>query len=327
MIQKIAEGIYRVIVPMVDNPLRFLNSYILPGEERSLVIDTGFRRPDCRAVLEEAFAELQLVPEKTDFYITHYHADHMGLAGDLATPESTIYLGEADYTTWKASRTPEGRAARRAMLSAEGLPPELCEEFYLTDIFVDPGVDRPDRKLHLTHPGEILQYGGRSLKIIGVPGHTRGNSMLWSEQDGIMFTGDHVLFDVTPNIMTWWKDGDALGSYLNSLAEADSYPVQLALPAHRETGDYHARIASLIAHHQRRTDEVAALVAAAPGSCGYELAGRMHWRIRAAGWDDFPLTQKWFAMGECVAHLDHMVVQGSLLRKEENGLRRYYPAE
>ena len=51
MVEQIAKDIYRIEVPLPNNPLRSLNSYFLRGEERDLLIDTGFRRPVCQAAL------------------------------------------------------------------------------------------------------------------------------------------------------------------------------------------------------------------------------------------------------------------------------------
>ena len=45
MTECISEGLYRIPVPLPGNPLRELNSYLLRGRERSLLIDTGFRHP------------------------------------------------------------------------------------------------------------------------------------------------------------------------------------------------------------------------------------------------------------------------------------------
>ena len=45
MVKEMAKNIYRIEVPMPDNPLRILNSYFIRGEERDLLIDTGFPAP------------------------------------------------------------------------------------------------------------------------------------------------------------------------------------------------------------------------------------------------------------------------------------------
>ena len=47
-----------------------------------------------------------------------------------------------------------------------------------------------------------------------------------------MLLGDHVLFDITPNITDWWDVPDSLGDYLRSLDKLVAYPVTLPLPGH-----------------------------------------------------------------------------------------------
>ena len=42
-----------------------------------------------------------------------------------------------------------------------------------------------------------LVYGDYQLENIPVPGHTPRNMMLWAEKQGIMFCGDHILFDIS----------------------------------------------------------------------------------------------------------------------------------
>ena len=67
-------------------------------------------------------------------------------------------------------------------------------------------------------------------------------------------------------------------------------------------------------------DELTAILRARPGSTAYEAAAHMTWNIRSRSWDDFPLAQKWFAVGECIAHLDHLRRQGRLQREQQDGV-------
>ena len=46
-------GLFRLPIPLPRNPLRELNAYLIRGRERSLLIDTGFRLPECRQALRE----------------------------------------------------------------------------------------------------------------------------------------------------------------------------------------------------------------------------------------------------------------------------------
>lgn len=145
--------------------------------------------------------------------------------------------------------------------------------------------------------GEVLTVGDYTLTVLATPGHTPGQLCLWLEQEGILFTADHVLFDITPNITMWPNLPNALGHYLESLKKVQAYPVQLALPGHRHTGDLNQRIQALFAHHRARVAETLDLVRQTPGLTAYEVASRMHWDLRAKSWAEFPLNQKWFATG------------------------------
>jgi glyoxylase-like metal-dependent hydrolase (beta-lactamase superfamily II) len=138
-----------------------------------------------------------------------------------------------------------------------------------------------------------------------------------------MFTGDHVLFDITPNITSWPMIEDSLGDYLDSLRKIHGYPVKITFPGHRKTGNFHARIDELIKHHNARLVEVKNIVRSNPGFSAYEIAGKMRWKIRAANWDSFPVSQKIFAVGECLSHLDFLRVRGELIRELDSNVYRY----
>lgn len=80
----------------------------------------------------------------------------------------------------------------------------------------------------------------------------------------------------------------------------------------------------LLAHHSRRIDNALSIVKDHPGLCAYEIAGIMKWKILASDWDSFPIIQKWFAVGECLSHLDYLRRRDRIRFEEEGGIRRYY---
>lgn len=45
--EQIRDNIFRIGVPLRGNPLKEVNSYLIRGRERDLLIDTGFRRQEC----------------------------------------------------------------------------------------------------------------------------------------------------------------------------------------------------------------------------------------------------------------------------------------
>ena len=97
MIQEIARDIYRIPVPLPDNPLKELNAYLIRGADRSLLIDTGFRLPPCRRAIEEGLAQAGADRARLDILCTHIHTDHTGQCLDLIAPGRTIYIGAGDY--------------------------------------------------------------------------------------------------------------------------------------------------------------------------------------------------------------------------------------
>ena len=72
MLEKLAENLYQKTVLLPNNPLRYINVYIITGE-RNLVIDTGFNRPECAEALEDAFKELGIT--EVDLFIQRIHQD------------------------------------------------------------------------------------------------------------------------------------------------------------------------------------------------------------------------------------------------------------
>ncbi|MBR2491704.1 MAG: MBL fold metallo-hydrolase, partial [Ruminiclostridium sp.] len=172
--------------------------------------------------------------------------------------------------------------------------------------------------------GEVFTIGDYQLEVLSVPGHAPGQLCLWMEREGILFTGDHVLFDITPNISVWANMDNMLGRYLESLKRIRAYPVKLALPAHRHSGDLNTRIDQLLVHHRNRVAETLSIVEKYPGMTAYDITGRMTWDIRAKSWEDFPLNQKWFAVGEALAHLELLIQEGTVKQiLREDGMFGY----
>lgn len=324
MPEQIIPNLYRIPVPLLGNPLKELNAYLIRGTDRPLLIDTGFRQDPCRQALFAQLKELGLEPGDVDVLLTHLHSDHSGLAPEAAGEKGVIYISEVDRRALDAPR--EQRATRwesiTGRFSAEGFPADLLADMEHTNPArsMAPPVGGHYESLE---DGQVLEAGGFRLKALLVPGHTPGQMCFWMEKEGLLFTGDHVLFDITPNITSWPEMPDALGSYLDSLDAIRPYAPVRSLPGHRAPGDLAQRVDRLKEHHRLRLEEAFQAVKNHPGANAYELAGYMTWKIRAKSWAEFPVAQKWFAVGECMSHLDHLMVQGRIVQIVENGQNRY----
>ncbi len=324
MIEELYRNIYRIGVPLKGNPLKELNSYFIRGEESDLLIDTGFRTEDCAQALEAGLQELHSDKSRRDVYISHLHADHSGLADRFVGKDRKIYISETDLGFMR-KWTGMSYADKDERFLQEGFSREMLDELGKnspSNIYVMKNWDLPC--LSVVEDGSVIKVGGYKLQVISVPGHTPGNTMLYEKTHGLMFSGDHILFDITPNITFWNGVEDSLGSYLDSLKKADEFSVRMTFPGHRKTGDYHQRIRDLQIHHEKRVAETYQIVCDMPSRCATEIAGHMTWKIRASSWEDFPVVQKRFAVGECIAHLDYLLRRGKIKREmHPDGLWKY----
>lgn len=284
------------------------------------MIDTGFNMPECRAALEEALTDLHVNMEETDIYLTHMHSDHTGLVPEVASKKTHIWVEPSDMTWLLGDSRREHEAAEAVMFRKAGFPEDLVQRAHDTHpgyrFAPDPSFDRYEP----LEPGSTLTVGDYQLQIIHTPGHTPGNTVLWMEEQQVLFSGDHVLFDITPNIQKWTYVDNALGMYLDALKMIREYPAKQTFPGHQETGDLHVRVDELLEHHRARLAECLSVVKDNPGLTAHDIAGRMSWNITVRTWDEFPPAQKWFAVGEGLSHLDYLLAEGSIRRTEEDGV-------
>ena len=96
--------------------------------------------------------------------------------------------------------------------------------------------------------------------------------------------------------------------------------IDLVLPGHRGLiSDCRGRISELERHHQARLEEVLDILQQGPLSA-YQIASQMTWDMSYGSWEQFPFYQKWFATGEALAHLAHLVQERKVLMTgEEKG--------
>lgn len=327
MVKQITEDIFCIQVPLPGNPLRETNAYLVRGKESNLLIDTGFRNDVCRQALREGFEELGCRTENTDVFVTHLHSDHSGLCQEFAGADRNIYMGKTDTHVVK-ERCRKGRYELDIdRFREEGFPEEALRDIYGTNPAARWLFQSFDERFREVSEGDCIRMEKHCFTVIDVPGHTPGNLMLWDEENRIMFTGDHILFTISPNITFWRECEDALGDYLDGLKRVRKYPVETALPGHRESGNYQERIDRLLEHHDRRLNSMLEIIAETPGLNATEISARMKWKIRAASWEEFPINQKWFAVAECISHLDYLQKRGLICSQVSDQIRRYYPTD
>mgnify|MGYP005661553239 CR=1 FL=1 len=275
-----------------------------------MIIDTGLNRKECMDAMQSALGKLGVNLRKTDFYITHLHADHFGLVSSLATESSKIYLNKPDAE----------------MVAGGGLWDDMVDYARLNGF--------PEEELQAAlgnHPGykygskfgvsltvfkedDTISIGEYLFKGVATPGYTRGHMCLYEPDKRFLVSGDHILGDITPNIQSWSDEGDPLYEYLSSLDKVYELDVELVLPGHRRIfKTCRERIRELKKHHQKRAQEVLSILEKGSKNA-FQVASEMKWDINAASWDLFPIQQKWFATGEAIAHLKYLEGKGMVFK-------------
>lgn len=322
--KEIYENIYLKELDLPNNPLKYLNFYIIKGKEKSMIIDTGFNREDIKAEIHKVMDKMELTPQNTVLFLTHLHSDHTGLAGYLQSLGMKIYASKIDADLLNESLTINDyvwvntiKRAKLQGLEVDGLKIEDHPGFKY----------RPTDKLDYIEavPGENIKIGDYNFEIIDLKGHTPGIIGLYEKDHKILFCGDHILSKITPNITFWgFQYGDSLGDYFKSLDKVYDMDIEHLYSSHRPLlEDHRARIDELKNHHRKRLEEVRTALKKCSKSTVRNVTKQMHWDISSRNWDEFPKAQKWFAAGEAHAHLEHLRAIGEVTVEEIEGVLSY----
>jgi glyoxylase-like metal-dependent hydrolase (beta-lactamase superfamily II) len=315
MIEELLPDFFRIEIPLPDSPLKYLNSYVIRSPERNLVIDTGLNRTECLEAMEAGLGELKVDLGKTDFFITHLHADHFGLVSKLVTDTGKVFFNRPDseiIESWDGWEPMVEYAGRN------GFPKNELKNALKSH----PGFKFHSQwvpELSILTDDDTIRIGEYHFRCIETPGHTEGHTCLYEAEKKIFICGDHILGDITPNIQCWSDRENPLKNYLTSLEKVRGLDVELVLPGHRRVFKNHdKRIDELKQHHYRRIEEVLTILNNEAKNA-YQVASEMAWDIKCDSWEQFPLAKKWFATGEAIAHLRYLEEDRSLFRKKGEG--------
>jgi glyoxylase-like metal-dependent hydrolase (beta-lactamase superfamily II) len=314
MIEEISANLYKIEIPLPMSPLKALNSYVIKDTERNLIIDTGWDQEECMNAMQAGLKEIGVDLKKTDFFITHLHADHFGLLSSLTTDSSAIYFNQPDADRFRSGFRLDDFVKFARLNDYPENDLQAIRQSH-------PGLKFTAKEglvFHIMKEGDTISIGGYVFKCIATPGHTWGHMCLYEPNKKIFVAGDHVLNDITPNIQLWSDEWDPLKEYLASLDKVYELDIELVLPGHRGIfKNCKERIQELNDHHQKRLDEIISILEESSKNA-FQIASQMSWDIICDSWDLFPVSQKWFATGEAIAHLKYLVEKG-IIRREMQG--------
>jgi glyoxylase-like metal-dependent hydrolase (beta-lactamase superfamily II) len=326
-VEQVRADVWSIPIPMLSSPIRYTLIYALAGTESLVLVDAGWESDEGWEALVAGLDTLGAsVADVRGVLGTHHHLDHVGLARRVVEasgawfgmhPDDADFLAAPEYcdppTAQRADRDWMRRLGAtsdeiRQVMDARAATWERRRQVARADV-------------HVGH-GDLLPASGHRVRALHVPGHTPGQLCLVAEGAGLLFSGDHLLPRISPNVSAYHRaDKDALGDFLGSLERVRSVGDLEVLPAHewrfRGVAD---RADQILAHHQTRLGELVAVVRRSPGLTAWQIAAELTW---SRSWDQYDGFLLLSAVNETMAHLMHLVRTGSVRLVEEHATARF----
>ncbi len=237
---EIADGILWMRLPL-PMALDHVNVYALDDGDGWTVVDTGFASNRARTIWQALMAGPLAGRPVRRVIVTHYHPDHIGLAGwfqaqgaELITTRTSWLYARMLVLDEHATPPPQAVAFQRRA----GVPPARLETYATTRPFNFADVVTP-LTLGFTRirDGDTLTAAGRRWRVRCGDGHAPEHATLWSLDDNLILGGDQLLPGISANIGVYptEPDADPLTEWLDSCARLAAFATddQLVLPGHK----------------------------------------------------------------------------------------------
>ena len=318
---EIRPGIFWLRIPLPGR-LDHINLWLLDAGDSWTLVDTGLDWDEARGAWDRIASELVRDKPVGRIIVTHFHPDHVGLAGYLGEK----FNAETAMTGMTALRTrhlldslmDDWRDASAAFCRLHGVGPEEQYLEFITGKRYRTTVGRlPDSVTFLAHERPI-PIGEHTWQPLVVCGHAEDHLALFCPDLELLISGDQVLPTITSNVAMHInnEDKDPLEQYLASMGRFEQLPEDtLVLPSHGRvfTGLY-KRIAAINHSHDKQLEKVHALCET-PGNA-WDLSPKLFSRPL----DDF---NRIMAFGETLAHLEYLHNREKLSKEMRNGTCYY----
>lgn len=314
-------GAHRISVPLPNNPLLKIHTYLFKGE-RDLLIDTGADLDICEQVLAQSLQQMGVDPEKLDICITHLHTDHVGLVRRQMLASANVMCGpfdkEGDMRLF--TNTILDREAIEAYMQYLGLFGSLTK-LKIQDMppgfFLDWSM-LPDLKP--LEEGAILKVGEHTLTCLSTPGHAPEHISLYDAANRILFSGDFLMSPMMPNVLDFKAEGSSLIKYFAALSQVESMSVDLVYAGHGDIiTNPSLRIEEIIAHHNKKLVAFEQITKEGKQTVA-EIASKAAWGGGSKTWEQLALVPRLFAIGETLSHLNYLVSEQRIAFIEQAGV-------
>ena len=287
------------------------------------LLDTGYGDPPTRAVWEGLLAGLLAGKPVRRVIGTHFHPDHVGLAGFLcAATGAELWMSRTEWLTCRALALDDTdgfvaaseRNYRRAMLDEEVIQRQRQRRNPYRK-----GVSEPPAHYTRIVAGDRIALAGSTWQVLIGEGHAPEQVTLFCAERNLLLAADQILPRISPVVGVWAAepDADPLGDFLRSLRQYRDLPADCrVMPAHGlPYRGLHDRLGQLELHHEQRLDRT--LAACSEPATAAKVLRTLFTRPLDA-------HQTGFALAETLAHLNRLLRLGRLERwAEADGALRY----
>ena len=312
---EVAPGVHWVRMPIPIPGLEFINLWVLEDGDGWTIVDSGLRSNRIQAYWEQIFAGPMGGRPVKRVICTHFHPDHLGLAGWITERFGAplwMTLGEWSF----------GRMI--ALETEESVPPDVIE--FHRRLGFDPAqlehyrsrgvnryrsaVSRIPSSFYRLADGDRFAIGKHEWRVITGYGHSQEHACLYCAELGLLISGDQILPRITPHIGVYPGEPEAnpLRAYLNSLPYFRPLPADiLVLPSHNDPFQgLHLRLDQIKAHHDKRLVDLEAACGEPQSALGV-VPVLFHRQL-----DE---NSTFMAVGEAVAHLHWLMGEGRMTRR------------
>ncbi len=305
-------------------PVGDINSYLVfpeAGSDSLTLVDCGVKKPDAFDALRTGFKAHGWAFEQIDrILITHAHLDHFGQAKRLRDLSgATVYASEieagrmTEHWLPSAERSPVVQAFFRRW----AVPDEAFEIDPVKAKMASQWLD-PIEVDEIVSEGDRIDAGGLTLEVFETPGHCEGHIVFYERDTGLLFSGDHLLTDISPVPLLAFPEHEdeprkrSLELFMDSLDKVDALDCQAVFPSHGDViWDHRELTRGYRLHHQRRLLQFRRYLADGP---------RTPWAIALEMFPKYVHKEPFLVMSEVIGHLDLLETEGHIVLETRDGV-------
>ena len=302
--------------------LDHVNLWLLRDGAGWAIVDTGFPGKEAMRIWSDILGSLNA--PVTRLIVTHFHPDHLGLANYLLEKTgASLWMSSSEFLTAHALWHGVGGHSVDDMVAQfrqHGLDDAQLAGFLQRGNLYRNIVRALPQHYNRLKLGDTLTINGKTWQLYVGDGHSPEHLSLYCSELDVLISGDMLLPKISTHIAVFaaTPKADVLTGYLESIEKfAQEIPdTALVLPSHGlPFQGIHERVDALKTHHAERLQRLE--IACKTPQTAADVLETLFQR---------PLDshQLLFAMGEAIAHLNHMECAGRLTpQTDENGVIRF----